>query len=185
MLQKRLILNSPLLEITISRMCQEIIENHGDFQDSVIVGLQPRGVYFAERILAELNKILGKNMEMGYLDATFYRDDFRRRDSPLKPNATKVPFLIENKRVILIDDVMQTGRMVRAALDAMAAFGRPKQVELCVLIARRYENELPIQPDYVGMKVNTTLNQRVLMNWKEQNNETDEVYLIDKEVLND
>ncbi len=179
MIQKRLILNSPLLEITISRLCHEIIENHGDFSESLIVGLQPRGVYFAERITAELNKILDKNISMGYLDATFYRDDFRRRDSPLKPNATNMPFLIEGKRVILIDDVMQTGRMVRAALDAMTAFGRPKQVELCVLITRRYENELPIQPDYIGMKVNTTLSQRVQVNWKEQGNETDEIFLMD------
>jgi pyrimidine operon attenuation protein / uracil phosphoribosyltransferase len=179
MIQKRLILNSPLLEITISRLCHEIIENHGDFSESLVVGLQPRGVYFAERITAELNKILGKNISMGYLDATFYRDDFRRRDSPLKPNATNMPFLIEGKRVILIDDVMQTGRMVRAALDAMTAFGRPKQVELCVLITRRYENELPIQPDYIGMKVNTTLSQRVQVNWTEQGNATDEIFLMD------
>ncbi len=177
--QKRLVLSSPLLEIVISRLCQELIENHGDFADSVLLGLQPRGIYLAERVARELSRTLGRAMPLGYLDATFYRDDFRRRDTPLRPNTTNVPFLIENKRVILIDDVMATGRMVRAALDAMSAFGRPRKVELLVLIDRRYNRDLPIKPDYVGQRVNTLESQRVLVEWTEQGAETDRIWLME------
>jgi pyrimidine operon attenuation protein/uracil phosphoribosyltransferase len=179
MAQKRLILSSPLLEIMTSRLCQQLIENHQDFSNSVVMGLQPRGIYFAERVIAELREKTGQNIPLGHLDATFYRDDFRRRDSPLMPNKTSVPFLIEGKRVILIDDVLASGRMVRAALDAMTAFGRPKMVELMVLIDRRYNRELPIEPDYVGMKVSTLESQRVKVEWKEQGFEADHIWMVD------
>ena len=177
--QKRLILSSPLLEIMTSRLCQQLIENHQDFANSVVMGLQPRGIYFAERIISELRRITEKDIPFGYLDATFYRDDFRRRDSPLLPNKTHIPFLIEGKRVILIDDVLASGRMVRAALDAMTAFGRPKMVELLVLIDRRYNRELPIEPDYVGMKVSTLESQRVQVEWKEQGFQADHIWMVD------
>lgn len=177
--QKRLVLASPLLEIVISRLSQELIENHTDFANSVVLGLQPRGIYFAERVVRELNRTLGKNVPLGYLDATFYRDDFRRRDSPLRANTTHVPFLLEGKRVILIDDVMATGRMVRAALDAMAAFGRPDKVELMVLIDRQYNRDLPITPDYIGQRVHTLDTQRVLVEWTDQGAEQDRIWLID------
>jgi pyrimidine operon attenuation protein/uracil phosphoribosyltransferase len=176
---KRLILSSPLLEIMTSRLCQELIENHQDFENTVIMGLQPRGIFFAERVVAELRERTGKDIPQGHLDATFYRDDFRRRDSPLLPNKTNIPFLIEGKRVILIDDVLASGRMVRAALDAMTAFGRPKMVELLVLVDRRYNRELPIEPDYFGMKVNTLESQRVLVEWKEQGFEADHIWMVD------
>ncbi|OIN58999.1 bifunctional pyr operon transcriptional regulator/uracil phosphoribosyltransferase PyrR [Arsenicibacter rosenii] len=176
--QQRLILSSPLLEIVISRLCQELIENHQSFDNTVILGMQPRGIYFAERVSRELSRLLGKTIQVGRLDATFYRDDFRRRDSPLRPNTTQVPFLIENKNVILIDDVLATGRMVRAALDAMTAFGRPRKVELLVLIDRRYNRDLPIKPDYTGMRVNTLESQRVLVEWTEQGSEADRIWLI-------
>jgi pyrimidine operon attenuation protein / uracil phosphoribosyltransferase len=177
--QKRLILSSPLLEIMTSRLCQQLIENHQDFSDSVIMGLQPRGIYFAERILHNLRERTGRQIPLGQLDATFYRDDFRRRESPLVPNKTNVPFLIEGKHVILIDDVLASGRMVRAALDAMTAFGRPKMVELMVLIDRRYNRELPIDPDYVGMEVSTLESQRVQVEWKEQGFEADRIWMVD------
>ncbi|WP_234735638.1 bifunctional pyr operon transcriptional regulator/uracil phosphoribosyltransferase PyrR [Tellurirhabdus bombi] len=176
--QKRLILSSPLLEIVISRLSQELIENHQDFANSVILGMQPRGIYFAERIVRELCRILQKDVPLGYLDATFYRDDFRRRDSPLRPNTTHVPFLIENKKVILIDDVVATGRMVRAAMDAMTAFGRPQSVELLVLIDRRYNRDVPITPDYTGKRVSTLESQRVLVEWREQGCEEDRIWLM-------
>ena len=188
---KRLILSNPLLDITLNRLCQQLIENHGDFSNSVILGLQPRGIFLAERIAKKLTEETDINIKLGYLDATFFRDDFRRRDTPLKPNETKVPFVIENKKVILIDDalaagsrvvicddVLATGRMVRAALDAMQAFGRPEKVELFCLINRRYERDLPIQPDYTGMPVNTLDTQRVLVEWKEQGHDEDMIWLI-------
>lgn len=179
MSQKRLILSSPLLEIMISRLCQQVIENHRDFSRSAVLGLQPRGIYLAERVTAELRERTREEIPLGYIDATFYRDDFRRRDSPIVPNKTQVPFLIENRDVILIDDVLATGRMVRAALDAMTAFGRPECVELLVLINRRYNRDLPIDPNYVGMEVNTLDSQRVLVEWKEQGFESDRIWLVD------
>jgi pyrimidine operon attenuation protein/uracil phosphoribosyltransferase len=176
--QNRLILSSPLLEIMISRLCQQLIENHTNFTDSVVLGLQPRGIHFAERVVQELRQTTGQNIPLGYLDATFYRDDFRRRE-PLKPNATKVNFVIEGKKVILVDDVLATGRMVRAALDAMQAFGRPRKVELLVLIDRQYNREIPVEPDYTGMKVNTLDSQRVLVEWTEQGHEADRIWIVD------
>jgi len=177
--QKRLILASPLLEIVISRLGQELIENHQNFEETVLMGLQPRGIYFAERVVRELSRTLQKDIPLGYLDATFYRDDFRRRETPLRPNTTHVPFLIENKKVVLIDDVISTGRMVRAALDAMTAFGRPRSVELLVLIDRRYNRDLPIKPDYTGKRVNTLESERVLVEWTEQGAETDRIWLME------
>ena len=178
-MQHKLILSSPLLEITISRLCQELIENHQNFANSVIIGLQPRGVFFAKRIHQELESITGVKIPIGYLDATFYRDDYRRREL-VKANETKIPFIIESKQVILVDDVLATGRMVRAALDAMTAFGRPKKVELCVLIDRIYNRDLPINPDYVGKKVNTIDTEKVLVEWKEKGHEADNIWLITK-----
>jgi len=176
--QNRLILSSPLLEIMISRLCQQLIENHTNFADSAVLGLQPRGIHFAERVVQELRQTTGQNIPLGYLDATFYRDDFRRRE-PLKPNATKVNFVIEGKKVILVGDVLATGRMVRAALDAMQAFGRPRKVELLVLIDRQYNREIPVEPDYTGMKVNTLDSQRVLVEWTEQGHEADRIWIVD------
>jgi len=176
-MQKRLLFNSKLLNITISRLCQHLIENHGDFSDSVILGMQPRGIYLAERIKKSLQKQLNKEVPLGYLDTTFHRDDFRRRDIPKTPNQTKVPFIIEDKNVILIDDVLYTGRTVRAALDAMTMFGRPSKVELLVLIDRMYCRDIPVEANYVGRKVNTILSQHVLVELAEQGKK-DNIWLI-------
>ncbi|MDX2302862.1 MAG: bifunctional pyr operon transcriptional regulator/uracil phosphoribosyltransferase PyrR [Microscillaceae bacterium] len=178
-MEKKLILSHDLLEITMHRLCHELIENHGDFQDSVILGLQPRGIFVADKIKEILQQSISKEILTGYLDVTFYRDDFRRRDTPIKANATKVGFIIEDKKVILIDDVLYTGRTVRAALDAMIAFGRPQKVELLVLINRMYSRDLPIEPNYVGRDVNTMLSQRVLVEWKEQGFTENGIWLAD------
>ena len=174
---RKLILSSPLLEITISRLCQELIENQINDVETVILGLQPRGIFFAERIAKELSKHLEKAPSVGKIDATFFRDDYRRRET-VSPNSTDVPFLIENKRVILVDDVLATVRMVRAALDAMNSFGRPAKVELCVLIDRIYNRDLPINADYVGKSVNTLPTEKVLVEWTEQGHEADRIWLI-------
>ncbi len=180
-MEKRLILDTELLQITINRLVEELIENHDDFENTVLIGLQPRGVFLAERIKNRLEERLNKKLPLGYLDTTFYRDDFRRRDNPLQANATKIPFLIENKKVILIDDVLFTGRTVRAALDAMIAFGRPKLVELLTFIDRKYTRDLPIQPDYVGKRVNTLKSQRVLVEWVDQGAKNDKIWLVTNE----
>jgi pyrimidine operon attenuation protein/uracil phosphoribosyltransferase len=177
-MQKRLIFDGPLLEITISRLCQQLIENHQDFSKSVILGLQPRGVFLADRLHQNLEKLLGTSVRLGQLDITFYRDDFRRREIPLEANATSVPFIIENQKVILVDDVLYTGRSVRSALDAMIAFGRPSKVELLVLVNRRYSRDLPIQADYIGRNVNTMPSQRVLVEWEGQGAKKDNVWLV-------
>ena len=178
-MQKRLLFNSKLLQITISRLCQHLIENHGNFENTVILGMQPRGIYLAERIRKELQKVLDIKLDLGYLDTTFHRDDFRRRDHPITPNQTKVPFLIEDKKVILIDDVLYTGRSVRAALDAMTMFGRPEKVELLVLIDRMYSRDIPVAADYIGRKVNTMPSQRVLVELVEQGKK-DNIWLMNE-----
>ncbi len=176
-MQKKLILDQHLLEITINRLCYQLIENHDDFSDSAILGLQPRGTFVAQRIKSGLEKLVGNKVKIGYLDTTFHRDDFRRRESPKKANETNIPFLIEDKNIILIDDVLFTGRSVRAALDAMISFGRPRTVELLVLIDRRYTRELPIQPQYTGRSVNTMESQRVMVEWREQGLKKDSIWL--------
>jgi pyrimidine operon attenuation protein/uracil phosphoribosyltransferase len=167
-MQKRLLFNSDLLQLTIRRLCQQLIETHDDFSDSVIIGLQPRGIFLAERISKELQQLQEHPIQVGYLDTTFHRDDFRRRDQPIRANETKIDFVIENKNVILVDDVLYTGRSVRAAMDAMITFGRPRMVELLILIDRRFSRDLPIQANYVGREVNTLHSQRVDVLLEEQ-----------------
>ncbi|HLT71323.1 MAG TPA: bifunctional pyr operon transcriptional regulator/uracil phosphoribosyltransferase PyrR [Cyclobacteriaceae bacterium] len=179
--RKKLIFDSDLLDITIRRLCQQLIENHSDFADTVILGLQPRGIFLAEQIHKKLEKDTRKNIPLGYLDATFHRDDFRRRESPAKASETRVPFVIEGKKVVLVDDVLFTGRTVRAALDAMIAFGRPAKVELLVLIDRKYSRDLPVAADYIGKTVNTLPSERVLVELQEQGHKQNRIWLINKD----
>lgn len=179
-MQKRLLLDSQLLQITIQRLCQHLIENHNDFSSTVILGLQPRGVFLANRIQKVIQEIEGCHVDIGYLDTTFHRDDFRRR-VPKKASETRVPFLIEDKDVILVDDVLFTGRSVRAAMDAMISFGRPTKVELLVLIDRLYTRQLPIEANYVGKQVNTLASQYVEVGLKEQSG-NDSIWLMNIEV---
>ncbi len=179
-MDKILLFDEKSLDITINRLCQQLIENHNDFHDSVLVGMQPRGVFFAERVKKKLDEIIGKSIPLGYLDITFHRDDFRRREQPLLPNTTKMPFLVEKKKVILIDDVLFTGRTIRAALSVINEFGRPAKIELLVLVDRKYSRDLPIQPNYVGRSVNTIQSQRVQVEWKEQGAAKDNIWLINE-----
>ncbi len=181
-MQKRLILDSRLIDITIDRLCQQLIENHQHFSDTVLIGLQPRGIFFARLIRQRINKLISVELPLGYLDTTFYRDDFRRRDIPKKANETRINFIVEDKSVILIDDVLFTGRSVRAALDAMLAFGRPSRVELLVLINRKYSRDLPIEPDYVGRNVNTIDSQIVRVKWEEQGDKENSVLLLNTKI---
>lgn len=180
-MQKKLIFDSDLLDITLSRLCEQLIENHSSFENCVILGLQPRGIYLAELIQKKLLKLVKREVPLGYLDTTFHRDDFRRRDTPAKASETKVPFVIEGKDVVLIDDVLYTGRTVRAALDAMIAFGRPAKVELLVLVDRTHTRDLPIAADYVGKFVNTIDSQRVLVELQAQGHKQNRIWLINKE----
>lgn len=174
----KILLNTKDIEIILHRLACELIENHGDFSNTVLIGIQPRGTQLAKR-LAELltNGYNIKNIQLGLLDITFYRDDFRRRDEPLEANSTHIDFLIEDKEVVMIDDVLFSGRSINAALTAMQSYGRPKNVELLVLIDRRFSRHLPIQPDYLGRQVDVINNEVVKVLWKE-NNEKDTVYII-------
>lgn len=162
------LIDTTQFELIIERLTHELIENHRNFEDTVLLGLQPRGVFLARRIEQKLNRLLPDvALRCGDLDITFFRDDFRRRDKPLQPNTTAIDFIIENQNVILIDDVLYKGRTIRAGLDAMLSFGRPATVELLVMIDRRFSRELPIEPTYVGKSVDSLDHQRVTVNWKE------------------
>ena len=142
------------------------MENHTNFSNTVIIGLQPRGVLLADRIQQCLVEIHPEfQVELGSLDITFYRDDFRRREDPLVARSTQLNVSLEDKKVVLVDDVLYTGRTVRAALDAMLDFGRPSSVELLVLIDRRLSRHVPIQPDYVGHTVDVVAEERVTVEW--------------------
>jgi pyrimidine operon attenuation protein/uracil phosphoribosyltransferase len=177
-MENKVLLDTELLNITINRLCYQLIENHSLFGQTVIIGVQPRGIYLSQRIHQRLIEITGnKNIPHGILDITFHRDDFRRRDELLVPSSTEVNFVIEDKNVILIDDVLYTGRTIRAALDAILAFGRPRNVELLCLIDRKFSRELPVQADYVGTSVDAITSQKVKVKWKEQDG-VDEVLLI-------
>jgi pyrimidine operon attenuation protein/uracil phosphoribosyltransferase len=166
-MRAKTILNQKHLELTINRLCYQLIENHDDFSNTVIIGMQPRGVHLAEVIHERLQEITGnKNIPIGALDASFYRDDFRRRDTPIEVSGTTIDFLIEAKKVILIDDVLYTGRMVRAALDAMMDFGRPSAAEYLVLVERRFSRQLPVKADYVGRTIDSVASERVDVQWK-------------------
>jgi pyrimidine operon attenuation protein / uracil phosphoribosyltransferase len=159
------ILNTEQIKLTIKRLAHQLLENHGDFSNSVIVGLQPRGVFLSDAIVTELRSILPNNkIDYGKLDITFYRDDIRKELH--QANKTDLNFSLEGKKIIFIDDVLYTGRTIRAALDAILDFGRPSKVELCVLIDRRYSRELPIQPDFTGKQIDAIVTQKVKVLWK-------------------
>lgn len=170
-MSKKILLNSKDVEIILHRLSCQLIENHDDFSNTVIIGLQPRGSFLANRLVKLLSDHYHiKDLKLGLLDITFYRDDFRRRNEPLAATSTKINFLIEDKKVVIIDDVLFSGRSVRAALTAIQSFGRPKNIELLVLIDRRFSRHLPIQPDYRGRQVDAIHEEKVLVSWQETHN---------------
>ncbi len=176
---KKELLSSRHIDIIINRLACELIENHSDFSNTVLIGLQPRGVHLLPRLIKKLELNGIEEPRYGTLDTTFYRDDFRRRDAPLKPNQTEINVLLEGKKVVFVDDVLYTGRSVRSAMDAILSFGRPREMELLVLIDRRFSRELPIQPDYTGKQVDSLASQKVLVEWEEEAEaKKDVVYLI-------
>jgi pyrimidine operon attenuation protein/uracil phosphoribosyltransferase len=175
-MEKQVILNEKQVDLTLRRLCYELIESHNDFSETVLIGFQPRGIHVLKRIKQKLEGILNHTVVCGNLDITFYRDDFRRREKPIIPSVSNIDFDIENKKVVLIDDVLYTGRTIRSGLDALLAFGRPKKVELLTLIDRRFQRDLPIQADYVGFTVDTLVSEKVSVEWKETEG-TDQVFL--------
>ena len=180
-MRPKLLLNAKEIDILLHRLACQLLENHLDFSDSVLIGLQPRGIYLAQRlqqILVDEYKV--ENVPLGALDITFYRDDFRRGDKPLVANQTQIDFLVEDKRVVFIDDVLYTGRSIRAALTAIQSFGRPTTVELLTLIDRRFSRHLPIQPTYRGRQVDAINRERVEVKWKEKDGK-DAVYVVESQ----
>jgi pyrimidine operon attenuation protein/uracil phosphoribosyltransferase len=172
----KIILNEREVGITIQRLTHQLLENHHNLENTVLIGIQPRGIFFSDRIVQELStRVPDGAILYGKLDITFYRDDVRNGLHEL--NQTDIPFSIENKKVILIDDVLWTGRTIRAALDALLDFGRPERVELCVLIDRRFSRQLPIQADYIGKPIDSIITQKVKVYWVEKDGK-DEVALV-------
>ncbi len=175
---KKTLLNEKEIHIILHRLACQLIENHQDFSNTILIGIQPRGIFLANRLVKLLKEDYNiKHITLGVLDITFYRDDFRRRDDPLKANKTDINFIVDNKNVVFIDDVLFSGRSIRAALTAIQDFGRPKSVELLVLIDRRFSRHLPIQPDYKGRQVDVIKNEQVKVEWKENSN-LDQVCII-------
>ncbi|GGF02703.1 bifunctional pyr operon transcriptional regulator/uracil phosphoribosyltransferase PyrR [Flavobacterium limi] len=177
-MSQKVLLNAKEVTIILHRLACQLIEKHLDFSDTILIGIQPRGVFLAERLKQILeSEYKTPEISLGYLDITFFRDDFRRTDKPLEANKTQINFIVENKKVIFIDDVLFTGRSIRSALTAIQSFGRPSEIELLVLIDRRFSRNLPIQPDYRGRQVDAINGEKVKVSWKENDGE-DVVYLV-------
>jgi pyrimidine operon attenuation protein/uracil phosphoribosyltransferase len=180
-MEKQVILDSKQFDLTLTRLCHELIEQHSDFSSAVLIGLQPRGIHVVSRLRDKLERLLGNTPVCGTLDITFYRDDFRRREKPIIPNVTNINFSIEGKSVIMVDDVLFTGRTIRSGMDALLAFGRPKNVQLLVLVDRRFSRDLPIQADYIGKSVDTLLQEKVKVSWLEVDGEDKiELFMMDQ-----
>lgn len=170
------ILDHQQIALVIKRLAHQVLENHYEGSNTVIIGIQPRGIYLSDRLYNEICQEIAAPPPYGKLDITFYRDDLRKGIHV--PNQTNIPFSIEGKKVVLVDDVLYTGRTIRAALDALMDFGRPEKVELLALIDRRYSRQLPIQPDYTGKTIDSIVSQHVKVIWGTE--EQDEVVLLDQ-----
>ena len=171
-MSQKVLLNAKEVNIILHRLACQLIENHNTFTDTVLIGIQPRGKYLANRLAQMLKEDYNiKDVKLGHLDITFFRDDFRRSDKPLEANTTEINFLVENKKIVFIDDVLYTGRSIRAALTAIQSFGRPYEIELLTLIDRRFSRHLPIQPNYKGRQVDAINEEKVIVHWQEEQGE--------------
>jgi pyrimidine operon attenuation protein/uracil phosphoribosyltransferase len=165
--ETKIILQDLKFDLTLQRLAHQLIENYNDFDETCIIGIQERGGFFADRIFEIIKKeVKGLKASFGKMDITFYRDDFKLRKSPLAASRNEIDFLIEGKKVILIDDVLYTGRTIQAAFSAMQHYGRPQKVELAVLIDRRFNRQFPIKADYRGLSVDTIEAAYVEVRWK-------------------
>jgi len=169
------------LDLALTRISHQLLERHGDLTGVCIVGMQSRGVFLAQRIAAKITAMVGLSTPLltGVLDTTLYRDDYRSRLRQPEVRVTDIPFDINEKSVVLVDDVLFTGRTVRAALDALMDHGRPREIQLAVLIDRGHR-ELPIRADYVGRKITTSPTQEVSLKVNELDGE-DSLWLMEIE----
>ncbi len=177
-MSQKVLLNAKEINIILHRLACQLIEKHNDFSNTVLIGIQPRGKFLANRLTQILkDDYMINNIQLGLLDITFFRDDFRRGEKPLEANTTEINFIVEDKNIVFIDDVLYTGRSIRSALTAIQSFGRPNEIELLTLIDRRFSRHLPIQPNYRGRQVDAISGEKVKVNWIEHGGE-DAVYLV-------
>lgn len=177
--KERLILNTEEISRVLKRIAHQIIEKNCGVKNLCIVGIRTRGVFLAQRLVNIINKIEGADIPLGILDTTLYRDDIGSiADQPLI-KITDIPFDITDKKIVLVDDVLFTGRTIRSALDGLIDFGRPKSIQLAVLIDRGHR-ELPIQADFVGEIVSISLKEHIEVRMKEED-DLDEVTVVQKE----
>ncbi|MDA9015171.1 bifunctional pyr operon transcriptional regulator/uracil phosphoribosyltransferase PyrR [Flavobacteriaceae bacterium] len=179
-MKPKVLLSDKKINIILNRLCYQLIERHGDFSNTVLVGLQPRGTLLLDRLIQLLIKSGIADPKIGKLDTTFFRDDFRRSERPLSANATVMNQTIEGKDVVLIDDVLFTGRSIRSALTAIDTYGRPKSIELLVLVDRRFSRHLPIQPDYLGAQIDALQGDKVKVVWSQE--EAENIVYLEKYV---
>ena len=175
-MKPKVLLSDKKINIILNRLCYQLIERHGDFSNTVLVGLQPRGTLLLDRLVYLLVESGVKDPKTGKLDTTFFRDDFRRSERPLNAKATIMNQSVEGKDVVLIDDVLFTGRSIRSALTAIDSYGRPKSIELLVLVDRRLSRHLPRQADYLGAQIDALQGDKVKVVWSEIDKENT-VYL--------
>ena len=178
---RRNLLEGRHFDLVINRLCQQLIEEYDDFANTCIVGVQPRGAFLADRIIQNLSQNADiQPFDYGKMDITFYRDDFRRGKLQAA-SSNEMNFIVENKRVILVDDVLYTGRTIQAALTALNHYGRPQSVELVALVDRRFNRHLPIQSDYIGITVDVLDDEYVKVEWAAQNGHDSVVLFPSKE----
>jgi len=164
---KKVVMDADGIDRSLTRVAYEILEKNKGVEDMVLVGIQTGGVFLAERLKRKISRIEGLDIPTGVLDITLYRDDLRTSNKKLRLGKTDIPFSLDNKKVILIDDVLFTGRTIRAAMDALIDFGRPKLIQLAVLIDRGHR-ELPIRADFVGKNLPSSLWEAVAVSLKEK-----------------
>ena len=177
-MKEKTILSSKDLERKTTRIVHEILEDNSDIKDIAIIGIKTRGEYLGRRIVDKLNSIEKKEIPFGTLDITLYRDDLRNNLLLPELKETDIPFNVENKTIILVDDVLFTGRTIRAAIDAVMDFGRPANIKLAVLVDRGLR-ELPIQADYIGLSIETASSQKIKVFLKEKDKKDKVVLLKD------
>lgn len=179
MIEPRILLTHKTIDLIIQRFVLQLAENHGDFSNCAIIGLQPRGVELSRRIRLHMNEMYKNNLcRYGELDITFHRDDVGKGEQILMPKHTSINFNTAGLDIVIIDDVLYTGRSIRASLDALMDFGRPNRVELLVLVDRRYNRELPINADYIGTSVDSrSTGEKVKVEWIDNDNK---VWLLSK-----
>ena len=180
----REVLDKNLFNLTLRRLSYQLIEKFSGKENWSIIGIQPRGIYLASRIKEILNEEdPNLKFDFGILDITFYRDDFRRRETPITAHTTSIDFQTEGKHVVLIDDVLYSGRTIHAAMTALNHFGRPSAIELMVLVNRRFNRHIPIQPDYSGIQVDAVDEDYVRVNWDDSGVEKNvQLFLPNKDI---